>query len=131
MKVHSDVVFREIHWRIPAEVADRFAEVAKKHKTTTCHIGYTFMKAVNKGDETGLVDFAAKNPLIIQMISLFGGKPRGRNKYNLLLAADQLSQVVSCSQLIHKDWNEGKLGWCEQNRRWVTVQICQTCKDQV
>lgn len=83
MKVHKDVEFFRTTVRVPKVLWKQFLGVCEKHKTTTCHVLYTLMKATVKGDETGLVDLAAKNPLIVQMQSFFGARPRGRGKYRL------------------------------------------------
>ena len=128
MKVHRDVKFKDVHVRVPAEIAEGFKAVCKNHKTTTCHVLYTLMKATIKGDKSGMIDLAAKNPLIINMMSFFSAKPRGHGKYVFAaFAADGLSEVTRCPHLIHKDWNFGRLGWCNECHRWVTPEVCLGC----
>lgn len=129
MRTHKDVEFTELHVRIPKDVADAFKKVYTKHKTTSCHLLYTLIKATVKGDETGMIDLSAKNPLIVNMVSFFGGRPRGRRKWDLKpLLVDPLSRAVSCENLRHKEWNPGRLGWCRSRKRWVTPLICEGCQ---
>lgn len=128
MNRHRDVEFVDVHVRVPKSVADGFKAVYTKHKTTSCHLLYTLMKATIKGDEVGMVDLGAKNPLVVNMMSFFGGRPRGRNKYVLeKVLAGPLSEATDCRWLRHKEWNRGRLGWCRQFRRWVTPARCVSC----
>lgn len=129
MKAHKDVEFAQVHVRVPKKVAEAFLAVCKKHKTTSCHLLYTLMKATVKGDEIGVVELGAKNPFMVNVISFFGGRPRGAHKYDLTpLLGDPLSRAVSCENLRHKEWNVGRLGWCRSLKRWVTPLICEGCK---
>ncbi len=128
MNKHKDVKLVRISWLVPEETRDKFYAVCAKHKTTTCHVGYTLMKAAIKGDETGMIDLAAKNPLIVNMLSFFNGRPRGRRKWDLApFVGDRLTQAVTCIYLDHKDWNKGRLGWCRDLKKWVTPDVCTIC----
>lgn len=128
MRKHRDVEFEDFHIRIPKEVKDAYMKLCKKHKTTSCHLTYTFMKMVIQGEKMGVVDLGAKNPLVIQMISNFRGAPRGRNKYRLPAGPwDPLSRALFCGHLHHRDDFQGKIGWCSRCGRYVTPTICQGC----
>ena len=128
MNKHKDVKLVRVTFLTTEEVRDKVEAVCDRHKTTSCHVYYTFQKALIKGDETGMIDLAAKNPLIINMLSFFGGRPRGHRKWDLSpLLGDRLSKVVMCPHLVHEKWNVGRLGWCTYFKRWVTPRICEAC----
>ena len=131
MNKHRDIEFSDVHVRVPKDVADKFMDVVKKHKTTSCHLVYTLMKATIKGDESGMVDLGAKNPLIVQMNSFFGGAPRGRNKYAVFpIPFGPLEEALRCDYLHQKEWSEGRFGWCSRCGRWVTPNNCLGCVER-
>lgn len=128
MKKHKDIEFSQVHVRIPKDVADKFMDVCKRHKTTSCHLIYTLMKMTVKGEKMGVVDLGAKNPVIVQLISNFGGAPRGKNKYLLpILPFGPLEDALRCDHLHQKEWAEGRFGWCSACGRWVTPANCVSC----
>ena len=131
MRTHQDIEFSQVHVRIPKDVADKFMSICKKHKTTSCHVIYTLMKSMIKGDETGVIDLAAKNPLIVQMISHFGGAPRGAKKYDLIpIPYGHMEKALRCDHLHHREFEVGRLGWCSKCSRMVTPNNCLGCVER-
>lgn len=86
MKVHRDVKMAQLNVDLPKDLRDAFNEVCRKHHTTTCHVIYTLIKAFIEGEKRGLVDLATHNPVTIQVVNLFGAKPRGHGKYDVAAA---------------------------------------------
>ena len=128
MNKHRDIKFVKMTFRVPKEFRDGFMGMVDDHKTTSCHVFVTTGRALIKGSELGVVDLAAKNPLIIQMQSFFGARPRGHGKYKFYSEKlDPLTGAVRCRYLRHHDWNVGRLGWCRDIKMWVTPDICLTC----
>ncbi|MBA7704493.1 hypothetical protein ES703_113305 [subsurface metagenome] len=131
MNSHRDVEFMDVHVRVPKDVGKKFMGVVRKHKTTSCHLIYTVMKAIIKGDETGMVDLAAKNPLIVHMTSIFGGAPRGSRKYDLIpIPYGNLEEALRCDHLRHREFEVGRLGWCSKCGRYVTPSNCLGCVER-
>ena len=128
LRVHGDVDWRQFHVRLPAELVERFQAVCKKHKTTTCGLIHSLMVACVVGDEKGDVQIGASNPLTINLVEAFNALPRGHGKYDLsALAVDPLTAVARCPHLDHRDWVSGRLGWCRDVKRWVTLELCAGC----
>jgi len=118
---------------------DEFKALCKVHGLTTCHLFNTFMDAMNQAFKRGakvewdpitenLRAQMGSNPININLIQNFRARPRGHGKYDLAgLAADPLTVVAQCSHLVHKDWVSGRLGWCTDVKRWVTLEMCAGC----
>jgi len=76
MNAHRGENYRTTHIVVDGEVWDRFVELCRRHKTTTCQLLRVLMKAALKGDETGMIDVGAPNPAVINVHEYFLGKPR-------------------------------------------------------
>jgi len=82
MKVHKGEYLRT-NIIVKRSLWNRFNEVCRKHKTTTCHVLQALIEAAIKGEELGAVDLskiAAPNPVIININQTFLGKPRSMYK---------------------------------------------------
>jgi len=90
LRVHGDVVWENFTVRLPKWLCDRFRRVCREHNTTTCQVVFTLLKAFVEGAERGLVSLAAPNPVVINVVSLFGGRPRGRRKWDFSGLVDVL-----------------------------------------
>ncbi len=131
MRKHRDIEFKQLHVRIPKDVADQFLDMCRRHKTTSCHMIYTLMKMTVKGEKMGVVDLGAKNPVVIQMISNFGGAPRGKKKYELLpIPYGHMEEALRCDHLRHREFEVGRLGWCSKCGRYVTPSNCLGCVER-
>ena len=104
LKIHNDIEWKDFHVRLPKESVDKFQAVCKKHKTTTCNVILHLMNATVKGDEMGVIDLASSNPLVIQMVSFFGARPRGHGKYDFssLLGRESLGSSDKCAFCLEK-----------------------------
>ena len=78
MKVHGGEYQRtSVHVR--RGLWERFNEVCRRHKTTSCALLDALMRAVVEGEKSGSVDLSrigASNPLIINVNEYFLGTPR-------------------------------------------------------
>jgi len=65
----------------------RFQGLCKRHHTTTCHLLDVLIEAALKGDETGMVNLGAANPLVVNVSHVFLGVPRSPWKVDVSEAA--------------------------------------------
>lgn len=132
MKSHKDVKFGRLCVRLPEELLVKFREVKDKHKTTECQIIAAFLRGLAQGDDVVNVNLAASNPMILQFMSFYSGRPRGHDNWlNEPVPMDPLSEVLRCPKLDQRDWKQfgypGALGWCRHLKRHVTPALCLGC----
>lgn len=94
MKAHKGEGYRTTHIVVRGEEFGRFEELCRRHNTTTCHLLGVLIRAALKGDETGMIDVGAPNPMIVNVHEYFLGKPRSAWKQQFDL--DALSRVQRC-----------------------------------
>jgi hypothetical protein len=127
MKVHRDVKMAQLNVDLPKDLRDAFNEVCRKHHTTTCHVIYTLIKAFIEGEKRGLVDLGTHNPVTIQVVNLFGARPRGHGKYDLenLPINDITQESVLCAYI---DGVNGSKVFCQKRGGlWLPLSVCSTC----
>jgi hypothetical protein len=82
MKVHRNIEFSRTTIAIPSEKLGAFKDLCRKHHTTTCAV---INAVVDSMLTWKTVSLTSPNPITIQLIQEFGGKPRSRNKYRGVL----------------------------------------------
>jgi hypothetical protein len=127
MRVHKDVKMAQLNVDLPKDLRDAFNEVCRKHHTTTCHVIYTLIKAFIEGEKRGLVDLGTHNPVTIQVVNLFGARPRGHGKYDLGLGmgSEPLGLNVGCFYIGAVSGGDVYCNWLGGS--WVSGQRCQAC----
>jgi hypothetical protein len=127
MKVHRDVKMAQLNVDLPKDLRDAFNEVCRKHHTTTCHVIYTLIKAFIEGEKRGLVDLGTHNPVTIQVVNLFGARPRGHGKYDTSFGNSAISGNVGvlCLYVNGISGNEIYCQW--RGGLWVPVALCSSC----
>jgi len=128
MRVHRDVKWKYLRVRLPAELVDKFYEVVKKHKTTTCSLIHHLVLATVKGDEMGVIDLAAKNPITIQLQSFYAARPKAPGKYAFPLEFKPAGQfeVPRCDLLQSVSVGTGEV-YCGGAGTWVSPEKCRKC----
>jgi hypothetical protein len=127
MKVHRDVKMAQLNVDLPEDLRDAFNEVCHKHHTTTCHVIYTLIKAFIEGEKRGLVDLGTHNPVTIQVVNLFGARPRGHGKYDVAAATPFAGSnpPVLC---LYMDGVDGDQVFCQKRGGlWLPLSVCSTC----
>jgi hypothetical protein len=127
MRVHRDVKFKRVTVRLPAELVDRFYDVVRKHKTTSCSVLHGLITAVVQGEELGVVKLQGPNPFIVQLNSYFGARPRGHGKYDfgLGLGPEPRAPGVLC---LFMDGVDGDQVFCQKRGGlWLPLSVCSTC----
>lgn len=124
MRVHRDVRMAQLNVDLPKDLKDRFVEVCRKHHTTTCHVIYTLVKAFLEGEERGLVSLATHNPVVVQVVNLFGARPRGHGKYSF---AGDLSSGTPRVLCLYMDGVDGEEVFCQRYGAWVPSSRCFQC----
>jgi len=76
MNAHRGEGYRTTHIVVQGESWERFLDLCRRHKTTTCQLLGVLIRAALKGDETGMIDVGAPNPAVVNIHEYFLGKPR-------------------------------------------------------
>lgn len=84
MNKHRDVEWGFLHVRLPKALVDEFLRICREHNTTSCQVLHSLLTVFNEGSKRGLVDLSTKNPVTIQLVNVFGARPRGRGKYSFV-----------------------------------------------
>ncbi|MCL6579989.1 MAG: C2H2-type zinc finger protein [Candidatus Bathyarchaeota archaeon] len=82
MRIHKDVKFKRTTIVVPDVKWQNFKELCKKHHTTTCAV---INAVIDSMLSWKTVSLTSPNPITIQVIQEFGGKPRSKNKYKGIL----------------------------------------------
>ena len=127
MRVHRDVEMVKAGFRVPKELWGVFVEACRRHHTTTCHVLYSLIKAFVEGEKRGVVDLSTKNPVVIQVVNLFGARPRGHGKYDPLggVGSEPMALGVMCFYLSGFVGGEVYCQWLGGS--WVPVSRCAEC----
>jgi len=80
MKIHKGEGYMRTSIHVLKDDWLKFKELCRKHNTTVCHLLKDLIKAVLKGEETGIVKISPPNPVIININQTFLGKPRSMYK---------------------------------------------------
>ena len=131
MRVHRDVEWKVLRVRLPAELVDRFYEVVRKHKTTTCAVVHSLVQAVVQGDELGVVKLPSSNPLYVVVQDFYAARPKARGKYvppGDLNPAGSF-EVPRCGYVQSVSLSAGEV-FCSRARTWVKPEVCRGCRLQ-
>ena len=127
MNKHPDVEFVRLSVRLPREKVEKFKEFCRRHKTTTCALVNALLTAVEKGDELGVVDLAASNPVIVQLQEFYASRPRGHGKYDVShnVAEYGVTPQVYC---VFCGGFSGSLVFCQRyGSNWLPSARCVEC----
>lgn len=83
MRVHRDVEWARLSVRLPKKMVDEFKALAKRHNTTTCQLIHSLLTSLIEGEKRGIVTIGSQNPIVINLVNVFGGAPRGHKKWSL------------------------------------------------
>lgn len=123
-KAHKNSGFSRTSIWVEDRLWDEFKGVCKKHKTTTCHLLSTLIKATIKGEETGTIKIGSSNPVVVQVNEIFLGKPR--SKFKVPLEVGVLGRIPMCSHMYRAYSVQGVFS-CSKWSRSVTVDDCERC----
>ena len=127
MRVHRDVEFAQLNVDLPRALKDAFVEACRRHHTTTCHVIYCLVKAFVEGERRGLVDLSTKNPVVVQVVNLFGARPRGRGKYDFGMAGLEAASPVGVMCFYLGGFVGGEV-YCQWlGGSWVSMDRCAEC----
>ncbi len=130
-RIHKDERFAELHVRLPKEKKEAFVEFCKRHNSTTCHMVLAMVDAYMEGDKRGLITVGSPNPAIVHIQQFFNAKPRGKGKYEPVpIPFGPLEEALRCDHLRHREFEEGRLGWCSKCGRMVTPSNCLGCVER-
>jgi len=122
MKVHKGEYLRT-NIIVKRSLWNRFNEVCRKHKTTTCHVLQALIEAAIKGEELGAVDLskiAAPNPVIININQTFLGKPRSVYKVPVFERVHEFSlECEVCGEPAYALHSKRVCGG------WAHVAVCE------
>jgi hypothetical protein len=79
-KVHRNEGYMPTSFYAKKEPWADFKTMCRKHNSTTCQVLNSLIEACLTGEKQGLVNLAAKNPIVINVSHHFLGMPRSRVK---------------------------------------------------
>jgi len=121
MNAHRGEGYRTTHIVVQGESWERFMDLCRRHKTTTCQLLGVLIRAALKGDETGMIDIGAPNPAVINVHEYFLGKPRSAwevpvpDRSLVLVGPGRCPECGSSDVLEHSPFRDGfREGRCKK-----------------
>lgn len=129
MKAHKGEWFRTSIY-VRRDPWQRFDELCRDHKTTTCNVVNVLVEGLLKGMEVGSIDLArivSPNPVVINLSQVFLGKPRSAWKTEVLRGLPWRPACPRCGsgevRVIHPEGLEYSEGRCLRCRAEFLVTV--------
>jgi len=103
------------------ELWSRFKQRCAECGVSICHVLEALMESWLEGQKATATVI---KPVVVNLtMQHVVQRPRRMTTY----MGPDITEPVGCRRLDHRDWGQGRVGWCHKIKRWVSLGDCARC----